>query len=661
MRNPSPIIEWRFKPNSKDDKCVDPIQGEFFTTSDVGNISNALIREGIQNALDARLKSENQGVRVRVFLSGDTYSIPPEKYFPLIETLAPHLRAKNNGLNDLPDFKRPMRYLVFEDFNTEGLLGDPNEYFVQNINDRLTHNYYYFWRNVGRSGKSDDQLGRWGLGKTVFPACSEINAFWGLTIRCDDKKKLLMGQCVLRNHSREDRKDAYCGFRPYGDYGKYIDDKDSTGEKYFAYPAEEDDLATINFESLFKIERKNESGLSIIIPFYSDELSLNHLVYSVVEQYFYPILEGKLEVEIVEEDKVKTLTKDKIQSTVDEIDYEELSRSYRKFRSAKSLKALFELANWTLKLKDEEYFRLNAPDLKLKPRWTKNLFPDEDTLAKLRDDFEAGNRIAVKVPLKYSPKGERPSICWYNAFIEKDFDLQKPETLLVRDGITISGINLLDKGAVRGMVVIQDPHLARMLGDSENPAHTEWNSESRNFKGKYENGSEAIKFVTNTLVRLFEKLQKPLEGLDKDILIDFFSIPIQTEDQETGGQKTRSKGEKTSGEEIPKIIRKEPALLADRISGGFRIYNNPKVDTLPESAGFKLAYDVPRGNPIKSYQPADFDLAEKRNNPIQIKYKGVNITRREKNILEFDIVDKSDIEIVLTGFDVKRDLFIKLN
>jgi len=32
--------------------------------------------------------------------------------------------------------------------------------------------FYYFWRNIGRSQKDKMRLGRWGLGKQVFPASS---------------------------------------------------------------------------------------------------------------------------------------------------------------------------------------------------------------------------------------------------------------------------------------------------------------------------------------------------------------------------------------------------------------------------------------------------------------------------------------------------------
>jgi hypothetical protein len=658
MKNPRQTIEWRFKPNSRDDKNIDPIQGEFFTTRDVGNIANALIREGIQNALDERIRTgRNQTVKVRVFLSGEKYAISSSKYMPFIDTLIPHLEAKNSGLDDLPDFKKPMKYIVFEDFNTNGLVGDPNEFYVDNIKDKKEHNFYYFWRNVGRSGKSDDQLGRWGLGKTVFPACSDINTFWGLTIRNSDKQKLLMGQCILRIHNRSDKK-VECGYRPYGDFGKF------TSDDFFVHPLNHKDYTTDEFQNLFRLKRNNDPGLSLVIPFYTEELTFNHLAYSVVEQYFYPILEGKLEVEIIEEDTVLKLTRDKIQTTINSIDFEELSNESSQIRSKESLVQLFNLANWTFELEDDDYFQLNPNDIYRKPRWNKSMFEDEEALSELRNKFDNGERIAFKIPLKFHPVGSKPKTCWYEAFLEKDLELQRPETLVVRDGITISGISLLDRGSVRGMVIIHDPSLARMLGDSENPAHTEWLADSRNFKGKYVDGSETIVFIKNTLKSLYEKLQKPLEGLQKDLLIDFFSIPVEAEDnvvqtQKTGG-KTLSEKNKVPKPEIEIKQTRISAVLIDQITGGVRIYSNPKSEKMPESVRIKMGYDVPRGNPINNYQILDFDLSKSSKTPVQVESRGVNIIKQEKNELEFEISDQSDFEIILSGFDVKRDLFIKL-
>ncbi len=198
------MIEWRFKPNSRDDMDVDPIQGEFFTTRDTDSVS-AIVREGIQNALDERNRGDQtEIVKVRIFLSGNKYAASSEDYLPLLETLQPHLKSKSSGIPSLPDFNAPMAYMVFEDFNTKGLEGNPEESYLENNTDQQPHNFYYFWRNVGRSGKTDDKLGRWGLGKTVFPASSRINTFWGITVRKSDQRKMLMGQSIRRIHNRDD-------------------------------------------------------------------------------------------------------------------------------------------------------------------------------------------------------------------------------------------------------------------------------------------------------------------------------------------------------------------------------------------------------------------------------------------------------------------------
>lgn len=649
------MIEWRFKPNSRDDMDVDPIQGEFFTTRDIDNISTAVVREGIQNALDERNRSEKiETVKVRIFLSGKKYSLTSKEYLPLLETLQPHLNAKSSGLSSLPEFNLPMKYLVFEDFNTRGLEGNPEEFYVENNSDKTPHNFYYFWRNVGRSGKTDDQLGRWGLGKTVFPASSKINTFWGLTVRKSDQRKLLMGQSILRIHNREDERKEECGYRPYGMYGNYI------GTDCFALPIEDSEEIS-KFEMLFLLERNKKSGLSLVIPFCSDEISIDHIAYSVIEQYFYPILEGRLEVEIREEDRVILLERNTIESSVDKIDLKNIySGDDKKIKSKGALVRLFDFAKWTFQLEKDDYFKLNELDLKQQPRWNKSMFANEDGWDLFRDKFEKNERVAFKIPLKYHPTKGSPKTCWFNAYLEKDNSLTRPENLFVRDGITISGITSLDKGLVRGVVIIHDTDLARMLGDSENPAHTEWQPDSRNFKGKYIHGKEALSFVKRTLKELYERLQRPIEGIQKDLLIDFFSIPIESQDS----KKLKDlPDEKDSGEDevkepdIPILNGRRSPVLIERINSGLRIVKNPNADELPEAISLKLGYDVPRGNPIKSYQELDFDVAKL---PIVILSSGVYFTKKEHNVLEFDIENKLHFEIKLTGFDEKRDLFLKL-
>lgn len=651
------MIEWRFKPNARDDMDVDPIQAEFFTTRDIDNISTAVIREGIQNALDERIRGQQtETVNVRIFLSGNKYALEPDQYRPFLQTLEPHLRAKTSGLPSVPDFSSPMKFLVFEDFNTKGLEGDPKESYSGIAEDGKAHNFYYFWRNVGRSGKTDDKLGRWGLGKTVFPASSKINSFWGLTVRKSDARKLLMGQSILRIHNREDDKTREHGYKPYGMYGNYSE------EDCFAEPIE-NSTELDKFESTFRLERKSQPGFSIIVPFITDEITVNHLAYASIEQYFYPILEGKLEIEIIEEDEAIKLNRESLYGSLDQINFEQLGSSdERKVKTKEGLKHLFDFARWSMKVQEDEYFELNPLDLKSRPRWLKSIFQNETRLSEFRDRFENGERVAFKIPLKYHAENGEAKICWYHAFLEKDNTLLRPESLFVRDGITISGITSLDKGPVRGMVIIHDKDLARMLGDSENPAHTEWQADSRNFKGKYKDGKETLVFVKSTLKKIFEQLQKPLEGIQKDLLIDFFSIPVELPEEDQK-KKRESKGKENHGDDdtsdpdVPGVNSKKSPVIVEKILSGLKISRNPTAEEVPESFQIRLGYDVRRGNPIKSYQEFDFDVSKY---PIRVDQVGVYFTKKEKNELEFNIEDKSYFEIKLTGFDEKRDLFFKL-
>lgn len=46
--------EWRFRRMQPGEMNIDPIEGEFFSTEALGSLADALVREAIQNSLDAR-------------------------------------------------------------------------------------------------------------------------------------------------------------------------------------------------------------------------------------------------------------------------------------------------------------------------------------------------------------------------------------------------------------------------------------------------------------------------------------------------------------------------------------------------------------------------------------------------------------------------------
>jgi len=202
---------WKFRPMSRGEINVDPIEGEFFSTEVLGSLPDAVIREAIQNSLDAGLPGET--VRIVITFPSPGQRLGAEDAARYLQGLREHLEAKDIGLADGVDYGRPMDFLVIEDFGTRGLAGDVRDDGSRD-DGAQKNDFYYFWRNIGRAVEGATTRGRWGLGKTVFQAASRINSFFGLTVRHDDTRRLLMGQSVLKIHRSNGRR-----YAPYGYYG----------------------------------------------------------------------------------------------------------------------------------------------------------------------------------------------------------------------------------------------------------------------------------------------------------------------------------------------------------------------------------------------------------------------------------------------------------
>jgi hypothetical protein len=82
---------------NKGEMNVDPIEGEFFSTEALGSLSDALIREAIQNSLDAAIPGEQ--VKVVITFSSSDQSLSPLKSEQYLRGLTSHLEAKESGLN----------------------------------------------------------------------------------------------------------------------------------------------------------------------------------------------------------------------------------------------------------------------------------------------------------------------------------------------------------------------------------------------------------------------------------------------------------------------------------------------------------------------------------------------------------------------------------
>jgi len=115
-------FRWHFNEMRRSYKAREPIQGEFFAADAISDPGEALVREGIQNSLDARHNREK--VRVRIRVSGRNAAVPRRAVAPYLDGHECHLRAPGNGLREIPGDEEACCVLGFEGFQTTCVVGD---------------------------------------------------------------------------------------------------------------------------------------------------------------------------------------------------------------------------------------------------------------------------------------------------------------------------------------------------------------------------------------------------------------------------------------------------------------------------------------------------------------------------------------------------------
>jgi hypothetical protein len=207
------------------------------------------------------------------------------------------------------------------------------------------------------------------------------------------------------------------------------------------------------------------------------------------------------------------------------------------------------------------------------------------------------------------------------------------------------------------IVSVSDNYLSKFLGDSENPAHTEWQERSPKFRGKYDWGPTCLRYVKNSPREIVNILSRPALGRDKTLLRDFFYIdmPPQEEPEHLDEAHGDAPGKDGKEKPTPKDLPIDENLRLIKIKGGFKFNKKPEASAIPKIITIEIAYDVRHGNPFKKYQPFDFSLGKA---PIKVKGKYVKASVLRPNALRLTI-ENPKFQLTVTGFDSKRDLRVK--
>ncbi|MFH1918942.1 MAG: hypothetical protein ABIP48_03505 [Planctomycetota bacterium] len=616
----------------------DPNESELFKTEQTGEGeyagNDALVREILQNSIDARQGDGPVKVRLAVHEPVDAPSGKRLSHY--FQRLREPLAAKQIHLDESGKPCLPCRFLVCEDFGTSGLEGDVVQFRDPAPGDD-SQQFFWFWRNIGRSGKTGEDLGRWGLGKTVYRAASRVGCMLGLTVRESDRRRFLMGQAVLQIHARDDKE-----FMPEG---YFCGEQDETG-----LPLPIEDLTRLNrFCKEWHLTRKDEPGLSVVAPFVSEDLKAERLVQAVAVHFFTRILRGDLVVEIVGNAIGQvTLDRSSIADACNRIKWDGPKRTKRHIAPP------IAFANSCFGSPPET--ETVVLGLRKIPELTEDSFAVDD-LHRLRRLYSSGELTSVRVNLwlpQLKGKGREGQL---DVHLQQLGAGTRCDSYYVREGMTITKLN--SRAALRGvqsLVVVDKGPLAELLGDTEGPAHEDWDTSAERPDRVWKTWKGRVKLVRRIVDALAEVLTLPTTEPDFDLLSDFFSIKLVE-----GEQRQRKPGEESdSPAGIEPIAASAKWFHIVPRTGGFTVSHNAAVPAPPEpSLRIAVAYDLPRGDPLRNWSPFDFTIAD-RNGGLRPRGQGVKVRSPQGNVMLLTITQER-FQFTLDGFDRHRDLFVRVD
>jgi|AntRauTorcE11897_2_1112592.scaffolds.fasta_scaffold02001_6 hypothetical protein len=270
---------WKFeKTNMVKETSFDQLLERFYKYGVSG-----LIRENIQNSLDAKKKGNNEPVEIKIDLG--TISAMDIPGYDEIEERVKALKGttsyNENVINYMQENlgKKDYNYLTFEDVNTTGLSGAEHG---ESDDSTTPYSAYAYSKGVHVDDNEDDEAekikgGSHGVGKIASNSASILNTMF--FSNCDsDNFKTVGGTVQLIEHKIDGQ-----AYRSTGFFANIED------TKFYPY---------IN-EKLPPIFNKDSQGLKIIIPFLRDDFyNKKEIIRSVIDSFLLAIYKNKLIAEV---------------------------------------------------------------------------------------------------------------------------------------------------------------------------------------------------------------------------------------------------------------------------------------------------------------------------------------------------------------------------
>ena len=654
---PEPGPQWRFGQMTPSQMNENPVQGEFFTSA-TSSLAERLVREAVQNSLDAR--DGDAPVRVRFAFGGDGDALRSDAARRYLVGLREHIEAvaradaapaaepaaalsvaEESAIYDARNtLDQPMTWLAVEDFGTTGLQGSVNARWIEGANS----DFWGFFRSNGISPKGAGSGGSWGLGKWVFPDASIINAYLGATQRKGEDRYLLMGMAMLRTHHIGDGADP----PRYPPYGYFAAHSEASDEQWFPLPVDSDSDpdSTLTVLGDFNLERMDGPGLSVVVPYPKEELTGGAIARAVVTQYFLPIVRRDLEVEIVEGERAWRIDAASIGDEVDRIE-----PSDRDDETPESLRKAIDLADWAMA--QEPGSHIEAPV----NAGSKEAL-EAHGLGELRQRFDGGDRLAFRLTTDVRRRNGNAVPGAFRVYLERDDDLDRGHDYFVRGHLRIPGMDWIEQHPARALVFVDgDSELGNMLRDSEGPAHNRWDPDAKRLTEHWVGARTRVRGIREAARTLLRHLRA--EGPQERqtaALADLFPAQRAAGDGALRNAASRKARERrTEKPDVPPLPRSSADI--GMVDGGFRVSAPDSGDLTDTAWRLAFAYDVLRGDPFKGFERGmEADYPDFRMADLRIEAHGCEYEPDGDNALRVRVTDRK-FHIAVKGFD-HRDVVV---
>jgi hypothetical protein len=583
-------------------------------------IHESILRESIQNSLDARVDT-NKPVEVHFELLERNIDNNGEYFTDL-------MKKRKTVDYDIPDEwkKNKLRWLKIQDFNASGLEGD-----VEERNQRGDiKSYWDFWYNWGTS--NNKSLGGRGQGRRSFLIASKIQTVLGYTRRYSDNKVYGCGMSLLKSGYFEDQnKTSYA----------LLAKVHNTNNDILAHH----DLGSFknNWAEAFQLTpyKAEDSGLAVIIPYPSDDITLKSLNAGAIEHFAPAIISGDLSVKIDHEElnmeNIYVLARQNREAFNDNSIKEDPKRFIELIKT---------LTCKTEHLKKHVLLEAKPTELeKLREKITKKYANIIDGGKKLLIEFEfplkcdgkEAKSVSIKAVCARTPEGKTPIDSFY------------------RRGMSLPQVGVRKKNTNIDIIIsVEDNDLSRYLNLFECASHESFEENAETIRRYKEAGfyNTEKRFINNLGMYLKKLITPNIDKPDSTLFSNYFSIPTQAKKERVKPRTPKDKTEEIEKGEV-EVNTNTPVLRKHDRKNGFKFTRNPdhNFEKWPRNIKIKVNY-----NTVGKKKWSKFDFTFET---LQIDSAGCDVNYVENTLFLTNCSAEFFIEV--RGFDTNRELIVKSN